>query len=565
MESLSNFEGSSESGTGLDTPLHNVSSQDCGLTRQERLKMCCKPTYRMRRLKNKGVIMILIWNFLITTMFFANDSRSVTTGNYRLQFILQLIAGGLTLPIAGWLADVYFGRYKVIRFSMWLMWIAYMLVTVNAVVTKLIVSESYSNISTYMNNILLIVVTMGFGTFIANIINFGLDQLHDASTNEITSFIIWYVWTDYVSGFVAQLVFDCVPKEYETLKMLAMCAYLSTALCSLLLFNHLLVKEPVTQNPFKLVYNVISYAIKTKHPRYRSAFTYCEDELPSRIDFGKSKYGGPFTTEQVEDVKTFLRFVALIMVGSILFGAVFATDSLMFKLSSMLTAAEENIPYSASLYRCYSKNAFVYICLYFWAIILPVYEVIIYPVFQRILVVVKSQMIFMLGTLFLMVTVSLVMLIEAMTRYHYLEIHVNSTIQCVEPGILSTSMNDHWMALPYVFRSLSVALFSVGTFQFIASQVPYSMRGLVMGTAFGLLSLSATGVMAINLPFTRNLSIWGTRIISCAFWSGLTLLAIIGTAGITLYLILKKYKRRKREDVLPNEHIFAERYYEVKS
>ena len=86
-------------------------------------------------------------------MFFANDSRSVTTGNYRLQFILQLIAGGLTLAIAGWLADVYFRRYKVIRFSMWIMWIAYMLVTVNAVVTKLIVSDSYSNISSYIDNI----------------------------------------------------------------------------------------------------------------------------------------------------------------------------------------------------------------------------------------------------------------------------------------------------------------------------------------------------------------------------------------------------------------------------
>ena len=81
-----------------------------------------------------------------------------------------------------------------------------------------------------------------------------------------------------------------------------------------MLFNHWLVKEPITQNPFRLVYNVIKYAVQHKQPRLRSAFTYCEDELPSRIDFGKSKYGGPFTTEQVEDVKTFLR---LLVVGSL--------------------------------------------------------------------------------------------------------------------------------------------------------------------------------------------------------------------------------------------------------
>ena len=68
----------------------------------------------------------------------------------------------------------------------------------------------------------------------------------------------------------------------------------------------LLAKEPVTRNPFTLIYKVVRYAIKNKHPQCRSAFTYCEDELPSRIDFSKSKYGGPFTTEQVEDIKTFL-------------------------------------------------------------------------------------------------------------------------------------------------------------------------------------------------------------------------------------------------------------------
>ena len=79
------------------------------------------------------------------------------------------------------------------------------------------------------------------------------------------------------------------------------------------MFNHWLMKEPVTQNPFKLVYSVIRYAIKHKHPEYRSAFTYCEDDPPSRMDFGKSKYGGPFTTEQVEDVKTFLRLLTVII------------------------------------------------------------------------------------------------------------------------------------------------------------------------------------------------------------------------------------------------------------
>ena len=45
----------------------------------------------------------------------------------------------------------------------------------------------------------------------------------------------------------------------------------------------------------------------------RSALTYWENEIPSRIDLGKTKYGGPFTTEEVEDVKTFLQLLKLLL------------------------------------------------------------------------------------------------------------------------------------------------------------------------------------------------------------------------------------------------------------
>ena len=87
--------------------------------------------------------------------------------------------------------------------------------------------------------------------------------------------------------------------------LLFTCTNLIMAILLLFCCNQWLIKEPTTQNPFKLVNRVVKYAIKNKHPRCKSAFTYCEDDLPSRIDFSKSKNGGPFTTEQVEDVKTF--------------------------------------------------------------------------------------------------------------------------------------------------------------------------------------------------------------------------------------------------------------------
>ena len=281
--STSNIEDSIEESNESATPLRNVStvsSLDGELTRREQLKIRFKLTYRMRRLKNKGAIMILIWNFLIASLFFS-ERHIDTAGNYGTQFSIRIIVGGVTLTIAGWLADVFFGRYKVICFSMWIIWVFYMLNTANNVVLSFI--DGYKEASTYVKDVFMIIVAIGIGAFQANIIQFGMDQLHDASTDEITSFIAWYVWTGYAGGVVAELGYSHVPKDYELMKLLLMCILLSIALCLLLCFKHLLVKEPVTQNPFKHVYNVVKYAIKNKYPKYRSAFTYCEDELPSRI------------------------------------------------------------------------------------------------------------------------------------------------------------------------------------------------------------------------------------------------------------------------------------------
>ena len=63
----------------------------------------------------------------------------------------------------------------------------------------------------------------------------------------------------------------------------------------------------------------------------RSAFTYCEDKPYSTIDLGKRKYGGPFTTEQVEDVKTYFQFLAInvadVLVMAIIHGQNVIPDS----------------------------------------------------------------------------------------------------------------------------------------------------------------------------------------------------------------------------------------------
>ena len=71
--------------------------------------------------------------------------------------------------------------------------------------------------------------------------------------------------------------------------------------------------EQASRKPLRLIYNVLKYSYNHKQPERRSALTYWESDIPSRIDLGKHKYGGPFTYEQVESVKTVFRLLLLMM------------------------------------------------------------------------------------------------------------------------------------------------------------------------------------------------------------------------------------------------------------
>ena len=87
----------------------------------------------------------------------------------------------------------------------------------------------------------------------------------------------------------------------------------SVVLITNYLFKHWLDTTPHIVNPVKHISQVLNYARKNKYPRNCSALTYWEEEYPSCLDLGKEKYGGPFSEEQVEDVKTVLRLIPLLI------------------------------------------------------------------------------------------------------------------------------------------------------------------------------------------------------------------------------------------------------------
>ena len=91
-------------------------------------------------------------------------------------------------------------------------------------------------------------------------------------------------------------------------------------LCFRCFKRHLLIEPAQHNNPVKLIWKVQKYAWIRKQPVRRSAFTYGEFP-PSRLDLCKERYGGPFTTAQVEDVKSFL-YILSIVIGTFGYGFV---------------------------------------------------------------------------------------------------------------------------------------------------------------------------------------------------------------------------------------------------
>ena len=98
---------------------------------------------------------MLIWNYLcISIPFFY---LKINEDNQRVEFNVPIITLGLTLSIAGWIADVCFGRYRVMY--TWIMWGALMLATVNNVLERTVHSYT-SHIHSYFNEVLQIIIAV---------------------------------------------------------------------------------------------------------------------------------------------------------------------------------------------------------------------------------------------------------------------------------------------------------------------------------------------------------------------------------------------------------------------
>ena len=228
----------------------------------------------------------------------------------------------LCLPM-GFIADRYFGRAKVLYYS----WIT-MFVTncFTALYISLIFPHNTSAKYAQISLPALIVGLLGNSISLAgirvNLIPFGVDQMEAASSDQLSSYFHWYYWSRNAGLFIAYsfgilgISSPYVHFYYYIFLVIALLVPCIAAaagtvinLCGYTWF----VKREKVGNPLLVIYRVLRYAASVRRPLYRSAFSYDGRPTPSRIDLAKETHFGKFSDEQVEDVKTFLRILVMLI------------------------------------------------------------------------------------------------------------------------------------------------------------------------------------------------------------------------------------------------------------
>ena len=233
-------------------------------------------------------------------------------------------------PVSGYFADVHCGRFKTILASICLIISSLLALLIYLLLSSFLrVSSSWDTLFHVIILICFLIAVVGLSGYGANFIQFGLDQLLDEPNRYQSLYVHWAKWCMDLVPFAITFIDIYVLVCKETTNGINMIYFSSTVASFLFMLfillligcwkRHWFYSEPGHQNPYKVVLKVLNFARKCKYPLRRSAFTYCDDERPSRLDFAKERFGGPFTTEQVEDVKTFLRIlIVLIVIGPVL-------------------------------------------------------------------------------------------------------------------------------------------------------------------------------------------------------------------------------------------------------
>ncbi len=494
----------------------------------------CRCKYRVRWFYSKGAFLVLVWVMLLT-MACLSVSHVLHVFRQRsdVDFVIPkwvlaipVVFGLLGAVFSGWLADAKLGNYRVMKYSFVLLFFLCLLFSAFTLVPDIAHYVYVMSVLYCIGGSLFLVVVVA--CFVTSL-QLGLDQMPDASSSNITSFIAWFVFSIYAGVWIPYVVNLLITSDitlcssqspYWVIQLYSLLPPLCMSV--VLIFDFLLAKkwlviEPKSPQSLKTIYRVLKFAAKHKAPLNRSALTYWEEDVPSRMDLGKSRYGGPFTTEQVEDVKTILRLLPLCLTLWLLWCSL----TLFYPPS-----------YASPDWNCYvSRLLPLFTYHYYWCgmVWTVFYEFVLYPVIRNKLPSILRR----IGIISLLITaLSIVFLILKLLQNNYGDL--------VEIKYITIVFNS-------ISRGLLTMLLFSATMELVCAQAPYNMRGMFGGCMVLVLLLSLTigTISPSNITLTM-----------CGVGVGISLL------GFILYCLLARWYKRRVRDEDYNAHRVVEEVYD---
>ena len=532
-----------------------------------------------------AIQIVILCSFVIKVTIIGTDFSSYHVSSMNITKLCLAVAQAgayLLYPLLGWLSDVYFTRYKVIRLAFIIMCITGVTSVSMSVAVLVNINLVYPGVSATLLLLLaipeIISMLLSLGLFEANAIQFGMDQLLESSSDQLSSFIQWYYWSSYGGHFILFLltagmilfhISSKIPTSNIATNDLQAHLIFSALLLQIILavvglvvlirYKKRLNIEKPGHNPLVLMYKVLKYAWKHTSPENRSAFTYWENDIPPRIDLGKNKYGGPFTTEEVEDTKSFFRILLLLfsLLGFHLSGHGYSTVQ-------QLTITE-------------CPNVWLYILIgdpmNLTTIVIitgvPLYQMIndryrqkyIPNIFKRMGLGLLCCLLKVIIEITLQVTQKLYATEQCCNTYPRIDCYcmlmqVQSNGSCavnIEHCRPGNSIFLILLVLPQVLQGLSFLLVFLSAIEFICAQAPLRLKGLLIGLWYASLSVYylLVEVPDIYIPLTDGT----TWLIVQEMKAFLIALSLIFFAYIS-----ERYRYRVRDEVVNEQYLIEEIY-----
>ena len=225
----------------------------------------CICKYRVRWFYSKGALLVLIWIGVVNFVFwsFMSDYYSsliASNSNGTKVFFQNLWSVCLTASpvVAGWLADTKFGMYKVAKVGMLLIFLCSVLNCAMMLARERLHEMFYIVCFGVISSLFYV----GYSAFLATSAQLGLDQMPDASSENICSFLVWTVFSTlagiWASGLLGSVRDECINPElryiYDEIWSLSLVLCMTIVLIvGFLLIPKLLIIEPKSPQSLKII------------------------------------------------------------------------------------------------------------------------------------------------------------------------------------------------------------------------------------------------------------------------------------------------------------------------